>query len=164
MPLKRLKITDATAEAKRIARGSDGGTADVPPCDWSVKRSLAADRFSSYPENGTTERLESNDMGFLFIGSEQVDIRGIFSLLTAGQRTAAAFILRAVMIAHRPGPLDFEAELDAVFEKIRAKGLHELYTAFFTTMSMPMEMPRRIDMEAVVNRMRRLKWILPDGR
>ena len=152
------RISDVTVQAKEIWRASGGETERPPSCCWEVRRTLTGERFSSYPEGGTTERLEANDMGFLLIGSEQVDLRGIFSLMTEGQRTAAAFILRTVTVSRRPGPLDFAAELDAVMERIRREGLHAVYTSFFTTMRLPMEMPRRIDVEAVVARMRRVRW------
>ncbi|MBQ3708203.1 MAG: hypothetical protein II889_09890 [Clostridia bacterium] len=152
------RISDATVCAKEIWQTSGGEMETAPPCDWEVRRVFTEERFSSYPENGTTERLEANDMGFLLIGSEQVDVRGVFSLMTDAQRTAAAFLLRTVMVSHRPGPLDFEAELGAVYERIRREGLHTVYTSFFTTMHLPMEMPRRIDVEAIVCRMRHLRW------
>jgi hypothetical protein len=156
--MDEYRISDVTEDAKRIWRESGGETEAPPPCVWEVRRRLSEKGFSSYPENGTTEKLEASDMGFLLIGSEQVDIRGVFSLMTEGQRTAAAFLLRWVMISHRPGPLDFPAELNAVYEKIRREGLHTIHSSFFTTMSMPMDLPRKIDLEAVVFRMRQLTW------
>ncbi len=119
---------------------------------------LTGKGFSSYPEDSGTERLEANDMGFLLIGSETVDLRGILSLLTDAQRNAAAFILRTLMVSHRPGPLDFASELETVYERIRREGLHTVYTTFFTTMRLPMELPRPIDIEAVGFRMRRIGW------
>lgn len=156
--LDEYRISDATARAKEIWCSSGGECETPPSCDWEVRRTLTAEGFSSYPENGSTERLEANDMGFLLIGSETVDLRGIFSLMTDAQRNAAAFILRTVMVSHRPGPLDFASELDAVYERIRREGLHAVYTTFFTTMRLPMELPRPIDIEAVVFRMRRIGW------
>ena len=152
------RIADATAQAAEIWRSSGGETETPPPCDWTVRRTIAGTNFSSYPENGTTERLEANDMGFLLIGSEQVDLRGVFSLVTKGQRTAAAFILRTIMLQKPPGAIDLTAQLDALYERIRREGLHEVYTSFFTTMSVPMDLPRKIDVEAVVYRMRRQEW------
>ena len=156
--MDEYRISDATARAKEIWRSSGGEWETPPPCDWEVRRTLTAEGFSSYPENGSTERLEANEMGFLLIGSETVDLRGIFSLMTEAQRNAAAFILRTVMVSHRLGPLDFAAELEAVLDRIRQEGLHTVYTPFFTTMRLPMELPRKIDLEAVVFRMRRVKW------
>ncbi len=156
--MDEYRISDTTARAKEIWHSSGGETETPPPCDWEVRRTLTAEGFSSYPENGTTERLEANEMGFLFIGSETVDLRGIFSLMTDAQRNAAAFILRTVMVSRRPGPLDFPAGLDAVYERIRREGVHAVYTSFFTTMRLPMELPRRIDVEAVIFRMRRQVW------
>ena len=47
---------------------------------------------------------------------------------------------------------------EAVLDRIRQEGLHTVYTPFFTTMRLPMELPRRIDLEAVVCRMRRQRW------
>ena len=152
------RISDATACAKEIWHSTGGETETPPPCDWEVRRTLTGEGFSSYPEDSGTERLEANDMGFLLIGSERIDLRGIFSLMTEAQRTAAAFILRAVMVSHRPGPVDLAAEFDAVYERIRREGVHAVYTSFFTTMRLPMELPRRIDLEAAVSRMRRQRW------
>ncbi len=156
--MDEYRISDATARAKEIWLDSGGECETPPSCDWEVRRVLTEDHFSSYPENGSTERLEANDMGFLLIGSEQIDLRGIFSLMTDAQRNAAAFILRTVMVSHRPGPLDFASELDAVYGRIRREELHTVYSTFFTTMRLPMELPRRIDIEAVVCRMRRQRW------
>ena len=42
--------------------------------------------------------------------------------------------------------------------RIRREGLNAVYTSFFTTMRLPMEMPQRIDVEAIVARMRRVRW------
>ena len=156
--MDEYRISDATARAKEIWRSSGGECETPPPCDWEVRRTLTGEGFSSYPENSGTERLEANDMGFLLIGSERIDLRGIFSLMTDAQRNAAAFILRTVMVSHSPGPLDFAAELEAVLDRIRREGLHTVYTPFFTTMRLPMELPRKIDLEAVVFRMRRIGW------
>ena len=170
--MDEFRIADATEEGRRIYAASDSAPDPAPPVDpssppdgtlphgWRQHRRLSAEGFSSYPAGGYTERLEVSDMGFILIGGERVDVRGIFNLATDAQRNAAAFILRTVMLRHKPEAsfVDLPEELAAVYRQITEEGLHAVWSAFFTTMTVPMELPRPSDVLAVLNRMRNLRY------
>ena len=147
-------ISDATDEGQRIWEESDSEIAPPPPCDWTQTRRLRSEGFSSYPPDSHTERLEVSDMGFVLIGAEKVDVRGLYNLMTDAQRSAAAFILRDLMLSHKPGLVNLDEELGAVYERIEAEGLHTVFSSFFTTMEMPLDLPREIEVRGIVNRMR----------
>ena len=152
-------ISDVTRKAAEIFARSGSVTETPPEADYSQHRRILAEGFTSYPAGSHTERLEVSDMGFILIGSERVDIRGICNIVSDGQKNGIAFILRRMMVSHKPGePLDFERELDGVYEMIRREGVNSVYSAFFTTMTPVIDLPRKADICAVVSRMRHLRW------
>lgn len=85
------------AQALASAHGIGGDTAPEV-ADWGVSRQIGTAHFSSYPEGRGSERLEISEMGYILIGDEAVDLRGLYQLLTDGQRAAVGFILRDLMI------------------------------------------------------------------
>ena len=94
-------------------------------------------------------------MGFILIGSERIDIRGLLNIVSDGQLNGIAFILRTMMVSHRPGEsLDFDRELDAVYEKIAAEGVHSIHSSFFTEAELFIDLPRKNEVRAAVARMR----------
>ena len=94
-------------------------------------------------------------MGFILIGSERIDIRGLLNIVSDGQLNGIAFILRTMMVSHKPGvPLDFDRELDAVYEKIAAEGVHSIHSSFFTEAELFIDLPRKTEVRAAVTRMR----------
>lgn len=157
-------IRDVTAHAAEIWQRSDSEITPAPPADWSQSRRLLSEGFTSYPENSHTERLEVSDMGFILLGDERVDIRGLYNIVSDAQLNGIAFILRTMMISHKPEEkLNFDAELDAVYERIAAEGVHSVFSSFFTTAGLFIDLPRKAEVRAVVHRMRHLRYAGASG-
>lgn len=149
-------ISDATKTSHEIFSASPASnTVSVQTADLTQTRRFHADRFTSYPEGSHTERLAVSDMGFILIGSERIDIRGLLNIVSDGQLNGIAFILRTMMVSHKPGvALDFDRELDAVYEKIAAEGVHSIHSSFFTEAELFIDLPRKTEVRAAVTRMR----------
>ncbi|MDR0445445.1 MAG: ABC-ATPase domain-containing protein [Oscillospiraceae bacterium] len=129
-----------------------------PPADWSSRRLLRAEGFSSFPEGGRTERLEVTDSGFIFIGDEMIDVRSLFDIASEAQICALAFMLRRLEREESEQKFDLHERLDAMYEELEREGVELLYTSFFTTCKRFLELPRRLELMAIVNRMRRVSF------
>ncbi len=156
--MDEYRISDVTAHAGEIWLASDSEIIPPSPAQWNQTRRCTADGFTSYPENSHTERLEVSDIGALIIGDEKIDIRGLYNTVSAAQQNGIALILRHAMISRRPGAMDLDSELLRVYDLIRREGVHEVFSSFFTTVSMPIDLPRLNEIKAVISRMRRLGW------
>ncbi|MBR5312669.1 MAG: hypothetical protein IKU40_07295 [Clostridia bacterium] len=154
-------IHDVTARASEIWQSEhhpDEIVITPPDVSWNQTRTLSAEHFSSYPEGMGTERLEVSDMGFLLIGDEQIDIRGLFNIASDAQRNGIAFILRQMMLQLKTPTVDLDAELDRIYQKIESDGVDSVFSSFFTTTGRFIDLPRKCDVKAVVHRMRKTTW------
>lgn len=151
-----------------------------PPCKhWSNDRIIT--RFlTAYPQGASRERLSVSDTGFVIIGDERIDIRSLHDLVTKQQVNALAFILRhlaketegqdnleLIALAMRgltpktppnAQKIDIAAAVERLFSQIEAEGLNTVDTGFFTSMQRFMDMPRRFEVLAAINRMRHISW------
>ena len=159
--MDEYRISDVTEKSAEIWRASDSEITIPAPAQWNQTRRITPDGFTSYPEGSHTERLEVSDIGAIFIGDEKIDIRGLYNTASAAQQNGIALILRYAMISKKPGPFSdgLDGELDRVYEMIRRDGVHEVFSSFFTTVEMPIDLPRKSEIKAVVSRMRRLNWV-----
>ena len=150
-----------------------------PPACWENHRTLASP-FSTYPAGTSREKLAVSDTGFIIIGDAHIDIRNLHDIATAAQINALAFILRhlakgnegvddleAMALAMRGlrpitnrngGSVDIIAAVDTLYAQIQKEGLDLVDTGFFTGMDRFMDIPRRYDVLAAVNRMRQVTW------
>lgn len=138
-------------------------TADVPRVsDWSQKRVLSSEGFSSYPEGSIQEKLAVTDVGYIYIGDEKVDTKGINDILCHAQRTAMGFMLRKLETAYntpfergKPSQLiDIEQIVDELYDTIREEGLDSVYSGFFPECDRELALPRKCDFMALIYRLR----------
>lgn len=147
-----LKAKNATAEARMLAGERRGKSA--APADWSMRRRLlAAEGFTSFRAGGRFERAEVSEMGYLILGEEKIDSRGVAALLGVQMLAAAAMILRTIEVENTEAAVDVSARLDALYQRIASDGLDSLYTSHFSV-PRSMELPHKRDVLALVNRMR----------
>ena len=152
-------IGDVTEKAKRICENA-GVTAERPnEVTWKHSRTLLSDGFSSYPEGSGTERLEVSDMGFILIGSERIDIRMLHNIVTNAQLNAVGFMLRKLEITNNEHKIDLEKRIDELYAEIEKDGLDSVFSNFFTTCGRFLDLPRKYELAAVINRMREIKFI-----
>ena len=156
--MDEYRISDVTDHAGKIWRASDSEILPPAPAQWNQTRQCTPDGFTSYPDGSHTERLEVSDIGALIIGDEKIDIRGLYHTVSPAQQNGIALILRYAMISRKPGTMELDSEILRVYDLIRREGVHEVFSAFFTTISMPIDLPRLYEIKAVVSRMRHLRW------
>lgn len=155
--MEDFRIRDVTARSREIC-ASHGVEKNPPlPADWTQRRTLAAEGFTAYPEGSGTEKLEVSDMGFILIGDERVDIRGLHDIITKRQLDALGYMLRYLEIRNVEREIDLDAKMEDLYAEIEKEGLDTVYTAYFTTTGRFLDLPRRQELRAVINRMRKIR-------
>ncbi len=156
--------------------------------DWSQNRTLSGENFTSYPQGNAREYLQVSEMGFLMIGDERIDVRGLHDIVSMHQLDALGYMLRYLenlaggnlfggKSACRNGEdgdfsasnpiwppvIDLDAQIDALYEKIGKEGLDCVFTSYFTTTGRFLDLPRKCELKAVVNRMRKVHFLPGNG-
>lgn len=146
--------------------------------DWSQNRMLSDKFFTPYPEGSGREYLLVSEMGFLMIGDEQIDVRGLHDIVSIHQLDALGYMLRYLENltggnlrgGNIPGNLcetgdaknnaiDLEAQIDALYERIDKEGLDCVFSSYFTTTGRFLDLPRKCELKAVINRMRKIQFL-----
>lgn len=152
-------IRDVTDKAKAICN-SQGTITELPPsANWAQKRTLYSDRFSSYPEGSGTEKLEVSDMGFVIIGDEKIDVRGLHNVVSTRQLDTLGFMLRYLEVSNNDRKLEIKKKIDDLYRQIDEKGIDFLYSSFFTTCERFLDLPRKQELMALINRMRKINMV-----
>ncbi|MDE7327350.1 MAG: ABC-ATPase domain-containing protein [Lachnospiraceae bacterium] len=165
--------------------------------DWSQNRVLSNEYFTPYPEGSGREYLLVSDMGFLMIGDERIDVRGLHDIVSMHQLDALGYMLRylekqtggslrsANIAANNSGEtgftkenssdeekegspvlnpilretIDLNTQIDALYEKIDREGLDCVFSSYFTTTGRFLDLPRKYELKAVINRMRKIRFL-----
>lgn len=154
--MEDYQIHDVTEKAQNICRSYGVATQLPESAHWAQSRTLYSDHFSSYPEGSGTEKLQVADMGFIMIGDERIDVRGLHDIVSQRQLNALGFMLRHLEIANNDRKIDIEKKVNALYLRIKEEGLDFLYSSFFTTCERFFDLPRKQELLAVVNRMRKI--------
>lgn len=196
---------------------SDAQGAGRERADWSQNRVLSRESFTPYPEGSGREYLFVSEMGFLMIGDERIDVRGLHDIVSMRQLDTLGFMLRYLenltggnlwaasptmknpaasltktdsfgraeeeniskngageagggernpesCPSHPDGQevIDIDAQIDLLYEKIGREGLDCVFSSYFTAMGRFLDLPRKCELKAVINRMRKIHF-LPDG-
>lgn len=152
-------IQEVTEKSKNIC-DSYNMTAVLPsPANWQQCRVIYSDRFSSYPEGSGSERLEVSDMGFVIIGDEKIDVRGLHDIVSARQLDTLGFMLRYLEVTNTDRKVDIKKKVDNMYERIENEGIDFLYSSFFTTCERFLDLPRKQELMALINRMRKINMV-----
>lgn len=147
-------IHDVTERSKDICR-AHAVSADIPaPALWEQRRALYSDGFTSYPEGSGSERLQVSDMGFIIIGDERIDVRGLHDIVSPRQLDALGFMLRYLEVSNKDRKIDIRRQVDELYGRIEKEGLDFLYSSFFTTCQRFFDLPRKQELLCLINRMR----------
>ena len=149
-------IHDVTEKSKNICNSYNVDTVLPSPANWLQCRTLYSDRFSSYPEGSGTEKLEVSDMGFVIIGDEKIDVRGLHDIVSPRQLDTLGFMLRYLEILNSDRKIDIEKKIDDLYARIEEEGIDFLYSSFFTTCERFLDLPRKQELMALINRMRKI--------
>ncbi len=161
-------IYGVTEEAKRLGAGNstvlteqDVAAPPVQPADWKQNRILSVEGFSSFvPETGA-ERLAVTDMGIVYLGEEAIDLRMLSGLITQAQRNMLGFMIRYLEVSATEQNLNLPEKLDALYQRIEEEGADCIFSNYFTTCERFLDLPRKEEVLAAVNRMRKVTWELP---
>ncbi len=149
-------IHDVTDQAKDIC-ASHGIIHDLPAsAEWKQSRILYAEHFTSYPEGSGSEKLTVSDMGFILIGDEMIDIRGLHDIVSARQLDAIGFMIRHLEIHNTDRIIDLDRRVDELYDEIDREGLDIVFSGFFTTTERFLDLPRKYELKAAVHRMRKI--------
>ena len=160
--MEDYQIHDLTEKAKNICR-SHGVLTQLPELAHRIQsRTLYSDHFSSYPEGCGTEKLQVADMGWIIIGDERIDVRGLHDIVSPYQLNALGFMLRYLEVANTDRKIDVAEKINALYVRVEEEGLDFLYSPFFTTCERFLDLPRKQELLAVIYRMRKIH-IAKDG-
>lgn len=154
-----FEIKDVTERAKQICR-EHGLVIELPQTAvWKQNRTLLAEGFTSYPEGSGSEKLEVYDLGFIMIGDEKIDVRGLYDVVTPRQLFALGFMLRNLEISNNQDIIELEKRVDELYKRIEAEGFDCVYSGYFTTCERFLDLPRKQELLAVVSRMRNVQIV-----
>ena len=156
-------IHDVTDKAKNICNSYNMTTALPVSANWQQCRTLYSDRFSSYPEGSGTEKLEVSDMGFVIIGDEKIDVRGLHDIVSPRQLDTLGFMLRYLEVSNNDRKIDIERKINNLYARIDEEGIDFLYSSFFTTCERFLDLPRKQELMALINRMRKINMVKGGG-
>jgi len=149
-------IHDVTERSKNICASHNVAAVPPPFANWEQRRALYSDGFSSYPEGSGTEKLAVSDMGFVFIGDERIDVRCLHDIISPRQLNTLGFMLRCLEISNNEHKIDIEKKINDLYERMDEKGIDLVYSSFFTTCERFLDLPRKQELMALVNRMRKI--------
>ncbi len=156
--MEEYLIHDVTERSRAIC-ATYGVAPDLPSkTSWAQERTLYSTNFTSYPEGSGSERLEVSDMGLIFIGDEKIDIRGLHDIVSKRQLDALGYMLRLIELRNTARRVDLDAAIDDLYETIATEGLDTVFSSFFTTTERFLDLPRKCELRAVVNRMRKIEY------
>lgn len=156
-------IHDVTDKSKNICSTYNVTSVFPSPANWQQCRTLYSDRFSSYPEGSGTEKLEVSDMGFVIIGDEKIDVRGLHDIVSPRQLDTLGFMLRYLEVSNNDRKIDIEKKVNDLYARIDEKGIDFLYSSFFTTCERFLDLPRKQELMALINRMRKINMVKGGG-
>lgn len=156
-------IHDVTEKSKNICNSYNVTSVLPSSANWQQCRTLYSDRFSSYPEGNGTEKLEVSDMGFVIIGDEKIDVRGLHDIVSPRQLDTLGFMLRYLEVSNNDRKIDIERKINDLYARIDEEGIDFLYSSFFTTCERFLDLPRKQELMALVNRMRKINMAKGGG-
>ncbi len=152
-------IHDVTEKSKNICSSYNVSTVLPSSANWQQCRALYSDGFSSYPDGRGSERLEVSDMGFIIIGDETIDVRGLHDIVSPRQLDTLGFMLRYLEITNNDKKIDIQGKIHDLYTRIYKEGIDFLYSPFFTTCERFLDLPRKQELMALINRMRRINMV-----
>lgn len=155
--MEDYQIHDATGEAREICRAAEASAVPaetVAPAEWGQRRILHSDGFTPYLAGNGSERLFVSDLGFICIGDERIDVRGLHDIITGGQLDALGYLLRYLEISNQDPVIDLKQRIDSLYGRIEREGLDCVFSSYFTETRRFMDLPRKQELMALVSRMR----------
>jgi hypothetical protein len=149
---------NVTQEAKNLCE-HDKPRERIPLTKWDIERKITNDHFSSYPQGSGTEKLMVSPMGYMMIGDEQIDIRGLYNITSNAQLAAIAFLIRKIAISNQDRVIFLHEKIKKTLEDMEREGVDIVFSSFFPGFERWLELPRINEILSVINRMKYLNFI-----
>ncbi|WP_052353754.1 P-loop domain-containing protein [Neobacillus jeddahensis] len=149
---------NVTEEAKSLCE-HDQPQERIPLTKWEIERKITTDHFSSYPQGSGTEKLMVSTMGYMMIGDEQIDIRGLYNVTSQAQLAAIAFLIRKIAINNQGRHIFLHEKIQKALEDMERDGVDSVFSAFFPGFERWLELPRMNEVLSVINRMKHVNSI-----
>ncbi len=161
--MEDYKIYDVSEKSKKICASYGVKNETIPDADWKQQRTFYSEGFSSYPSGSGSERLLVSDMGFIIIGDEKIDVRGLHNIVSDAQLDTLGFMLRYLSLTNNDLKIDIKKKVSELYSKIEEEGIDFLYSSFFTTCQRFLDLPRSQELLAVINRMKNVNFVKGNG-
>lgn len=150
---------NVTNESKKICQNSRIKKENIKSAKWYFEHlKILSEGFTPYPDGSSTEKLRVSDMGFILIGNEKIDIRMLHNIISFEQLNTIGFMLRNIEIKYSNlYEINLGEKIDELYRKIEKEGLETIYSTFFLS-NRWLELPRKYELFAVINRMRNIKF------
>jgi predicted ABC-class ATPase len=148
---------NVTQEAKSLCE-HDKQQERIPLTKWEIDRKITADHFSSYPQGSGTEKLMVSAMGYMMIGDEQIDIRGLYNITSHAQLAAIAFLIRKIAISNQDQVIFLHEKVQKALEDMEREGVDIVFSSFFPGFERWLELPRINEVLSIINRMKYLNF------
>ena len=158
--MEDYRICEVTEEAKNLgATLGQKEKEELKEAGWELERILSMDGFSSFAPELGMERLEVTDMGIIYLGEEALDLRLLSGLITQAQRNMTGFLIRYMEASLNEHVLYPEKRLEELYQKIEDEGLDSIFSNYFTKCERFLDLPRKEDVLAAINRMRKVTFL-----
>lgn len=149
-----------TSEAKAICNGSLESYIEdnLHPVNWYHNRKIMCKGFTPYPKEQGTEQLDVSGRETILIGDEKLDVRMLHGIISHPQLNALAYMLRFMEVKASEEIINIEEAVSTIYREIETKGLDSVFPCIFLTERW-LELPRKIELMAAINRMRNIKFI-----
>lgn len=131
---------------------------NIEPVNWFHNRKIKQNCFTPYPEGQGAERFEVIEKERIIIGDEKIDVLMLHGIISHAQLNALAYMLRFLEVKSNVDIIDIEEVVSDMFKGIEAKGLDIVFPNIFQTERW-LELPRKAEMIAVINRMRNIEFL-----
>lgn len=156
--MEDYRIHNVTESAKRLGETIET-LQQTDPADWKQNRILSGEGFTSFvPETGM-ERLMVTDVGIIYVGEEAIDLRMLSGLITQAQRNAVGFLIRYLEVSLNEAKFDVGTKLETLYHRMEEEGFDCIFSNYFTDCERFMDLPRKEDVLAAVNRMRKVRFL-----
>jgi Predicted ATPase of the ABC class len=149
---------NVTQQAKKLCE-DDKPRERIPFTNWEIDRKITSDHFSSYPQGSGREKLAVSPMGYMIIGDEQIDIRGLYNITSHAQLAAIAFLIRKVAVSNQDHFIILHDKLKKALEDMEREGVDIVFSSSFSGFERWLELPRINEVLSVINRMKHLNFI-----
>lgn len=126
--------------------------------NWRQTRRLMTEGFTPYPAFLGLEKLVIPDVGFILIGEEKIDTRGIQNVICQEQRTAMGFMLRLIENRQNGVYVNLQESVKMLYREMEENGLDTVYSGNFPECDRFLALPRPIDFLALISRMRKIQF------